>query len=73
MRQHSRWLTALKDSEKMPHSVKFTCFFSRCDNIVFPVWSATLEGADNRLVISRGHIDMAHDPQVLNACWDLMQ
>lgn len=73
MQQHSRWLTALKASEKMPHFAKFTCFFSLCDNIVFPVSSATLEGADNRMVRSLGHIEMAHDPQVINACWELMQ
>ncbi len=73
MRIHSAWLSRLADSEKKPHGVPFTCFFSNCDNIVFPISSAKLEGADNRLVLQRGHIDLAHDPEVINACWALMQ
>jgi triacylglycerol lipase len=66
------WLNKLNANEKKPQKVPFTCFFSNCDNIVFPVSSAKLERADNRLVLRRGHIDMVHDPEVINACWALM-
>lgn len=73
MKAHSDWLTRLSERERKSPHVPFTCFYANCDNIVFPVSSATLEGADNRLVRSRGHIDMAHDPLVIDACWKLME
>jgi triacylglycerol lipase len=73
MKIDSVWLMRLAENEKKPQNVPFICFYSNCDNIVFPVSSAKLEGADNRMVRSRGHIDMAHDPQVIDACWVLMQ
>lgn len=70
---NSPWLKALKNKE-MPHvEAKFVCFYSNCDNIVFPVSSATLEGADNRFVGSLGHVAMALDADVIAACWPLMQ
>jgi triacylglycerol lipase len=73
MQSGSGWLRSLAAKEKQLQKVQFTCFFSNCDNIVFPVSSAKLEGADNRLVLCRGHIDMAHDPEVIDACWALMR
>jgi triacylglycerol lipase len=73
MKKNSAWLNHLSENEKKPQNVQFACFYSNCDNIVFPVSSAKLEGADNRMVRNRGHIDMAHDPEVINACWVLMQ
>lgn len=73
MQLKSRWLDALETIEKTQIAAKFVCFFSNCDNIVFPVSSATLEGADNRLVRFVGHVDMAHDPAVIDACWELMR
>lgn len=73
MQLDSRWLKALESSEKAEDFEKFVCIYSNCDNIVFPVSSAKLAGADNRLVLGRGHVDMAHDPQVIDACWELMR
>jgi triacylglycerol lipase len=73
MRIGSAWLNALEKNEKKLHKPPFTCFYSNCDNIVFPVSTAKLEGADNRLVLHRGHIDMLNEPKVIDACWALMQ
>jgi triacylglycerol lipase len=73
MKKDSAWLSLLAEKEKKSSNVQFTCFYSNCDNIVFPVSSAKLEGADNRMVRNRGHVDMAHDPEVINACWALMR
>jgi triacylglycerol lipase len=73
MKLDSRWIKALQSTEKVVDSVELVCFYSNCDNIVFPVSSAKLDGADNRLVHGRGHVDMAHDPVVMDACWNLMQ
>ncbi|MGA8515146.1 MAG: alpha/beta fold hydrolase [Burkholderiaceae bacterium] len=73
MQHNSLWLRTLQSSEKALQFVNFVCFYSNCDNIVFPVSSARLEAADNRLVHGLGHIDMIHDPAVMDACWELMQ
>jgi triacylglycerol lipase len=69
----SPWLKALKHKEAPEIAAKFVCFYSNCDNIVFPVSSAALEGADNRFVGSLGHVAMALDTNVMAACWPLMQ
>ncbi len=44
---------------------RFTCWYSNCDNMVFPVSTATLEGADNRLVRGPAHVQLAFHPQVM--------
>ena len=43
----------------------FTCYYSNCDNIVFPPLTATLEGADNRFVPGQAHVQMAFDETVM--------
>lgn len=48
------------------HSL-FTCWYSNCDNIVFPSSTATLPGADNRLVLGAAHVQLAFLPQVMLA------
>jgi triacylglycerol esterase/lipase EstA (alpha/beta hydrolase family) len=69
----SPWLKALKHKETSEMAARFVCFYSNCDNIVFPVSSAAFEGADNRFVGSLGHVAMALDANVIAACWPLMQ
>lgn len=44
----------------------FTCWYSNCDNIVFPASTATLAGAENRLLRGRGHVRLALDATVLH-------
>ena len=46
---------------------KFVCFWSRCDNIVFPTRSATLPEADNRHLRATAHVQMALHPDVIDA------
>ena len=69
MQRVSHWLTALKQHENALNSDKFVCFFSNCDNIVLPASSATLAKADNRMLPSRGHVDLIFSKQVQAACW----
>lgn len=45
----------------------FTCWYSNCDNIVFPCSTATLPGADNRLIHGAAHVQLAFHPEVMNA------
>jgi triacylglycerol lipase len=73
MQMGSAWIKALEVHEKTQARPNFVCFFSNCDNIVFPVSNAKLEGADNRLVQAVGHIALLHSPEVIQACWPLMR
>lgn len=73
MRLDSPWLKALQEQENSGNAAKYVCFFSNCDNIVFPVSSAKLEAADNRQINAVGHVAIAHNASVINACWALLQ
>jgi hypothetical protein len=59
MQRMSHWLQALKQHEPPGHGARFTCFYSHCDNIVFPPSTATLPGADNRHVPGHAHVHLA--------------
>jgi triacylglycerol lipase len=66
MRVGSAWLEALGHEESSASvSRLFTCFWSRCDNIVFPTGSATLAGADNRELRATPHVRMVYHPEVI--------
>ncbi|MEO8525305.1 MAG: alpha/beta fold hydrolase [Caldimonas sp.] len=62
MRLDSPWLRALARAESSASYARFTCFWSHCDNIVFPTASATLPGADNRHLPATPHVAMAFHP-----------
>ena len=64
MRQKGPWLAALLARETPAHHARFTCFYSHCDNIVFPASTATLPGADNRHLPGVAHVHMAFRPEV---------
>jgi triacylglycerol esterase/lipase EstA (alpha/beta hydrolase family) len=51
---------------------RFTCWYSNCDNIVFPTSTATLRGADNRLLQGAAHLQLAMRPEVMEATFDLI-
>lgn len=59
MQRMSQWLQALEQREPQGHSARYTCFYSHCDNIVFPPSCATLPGADNRHVPGYAHVHLA--------------
>lgn len=62
MRQGSDFLKSLERREAGRDPAQFTCFYSHCDNIVYPASTATLEGADNRHLPGRAHVHlMDHD------------
>lgn len=67
MRQGSAWLAALADTETPALLTRFSCWYSNCDNVVFPASTATLPCADNRLVVGMAHVAMAFDPSVMDA------
>ncbi|WP_119152881.1 esterase/lipase family protein [Caldimonas tepidiphila] len=54
----SEWLQALRRDESPARYAAFTCFWSHCDNVVFPASTAMLPGADNRHVDGAAHVQM---------------
>ena len=63
----SKWLGALGAAEIEGRRKGFTCWYSNCDNIVFPASTATLPGADNRFVPGVSHVALAFHPDVMHA------
>ena len=65
MRRQSEWREVLeRDVDESAHA-RFTCWYSNCDNIVFPASTATLRGADNKLVVGVAHVELAFDERVM--------
>ena len=73
MRLSSSWQTWLNHGMPEGRHTLFTCWYSTADNIVFPASTATLAGADNRLIQGKAHVQMAFDPEVTDATLELLQ
>ncbi|MDP1535525.1 MAG: permease [Rubrivivax sp.] len=67
MRRGGAWLQALAQRETPGLAAQFTCFYSHCDNIVFPASTATLAGADNRHLPGQAHVHMVDRPEPFEA------
>jgi hypothetical protein len=65
MRQASEWLQQLERDEAGVPGPPFLCWYSNCDNIVFPTSSGMRPAADNRLVLGVAHVDLAFHPEVM--------
>jgi triacylglycerol lipase len=65
MRRDGEWLRCLAGQGAPGAHARFTCWYSNCDNIVFPASTATLDGADNRLVRGVAHVALGFHPQVM--------
>lgn len=63
MRQRGAWLTGIASREPAARAQRFTCFYSHCDNIVFPPATATLPGAHNVHLPGVAHVHMADRPE----------
>jgi triacylglycerol lipase len=61
MQRKSAWLEELAATETTARRAKFTCFFSHCDNIVFPASTASLPGANNVHLSGCAHVHMARN------------
>lgn len=72
MRLLSDWHTQLDHEMPAGRHALFTCWYSNCDNIVFPASTATLPGANNRLVRGAAHVQLAFVPQLMRATLALL-
>ena len=66
------WHQALDTGMPPDRHALFTCWYSNCDNIVFPSSTATLPGADNRLLRGAAHVQLAFLPEVMQATLGLL-
>jgi triacylglycerol lipase len=69
MRRNSLWLNELAATEVAARRAKFTCFFSHCDNIVFPASTASLTGANNVHLSGCAHVHMARHEAIFQELW----
>lgn len=69
MRFGGPWVTQLAQG---PAGAPFTCWYSNCDNIVFPASAATLPGADNRFLRGFAHVELGFRPEVIAATRGLL-
>ena len=73
MRQGGAWLAQLERDEASRPLPPFTCWYSDCDNIVFPVETATLPSADNRLVKGAAHVQLGFVQEVIAGTLQLLE
>ena len=67
MRLASGWQRGLDHNAPSQRPALFTCWYSNSDNIVFPVSTATLPGAQNRFIRGKAHVQMAFDLTLMSA------
>jgi predicted alpha/beta hydrolase family esterase len=72
MRLGSEWVMQLARHEVDARLPPCTCWYSNCDNIVFPADTATLPEADNRFVPGVPHVALAFDATVLAGTLELL-
>lgn len=77
MRRDSTWLSELTEREyalrgPTPYE-QFVCWHSNTDNIVFPASTATLPGADNRLLCGKAHVAMCFETLVVQETLNLVR
>lgn len=65
MRFGADWIGQLAQQETPDRRSKFVCYYSNCDNIVFPASCGALPGADNRHIGGLPHLAMAMDTRIM--------
>ena len=68
MRVEGAWLQALAQAEPPARAARFDCWYSNCDNIVFPASTAVLPGAQAHACHGLPHVQMVLDEGVITAC-----
>jgi triacylglycerol lipase len=63
MRVGSAWLRTLAAREPPDRAAGLTCFYSHCDNIVFPPLCGVMPGAEHRHLPGVAHMHMVDHPE----------
>jgi triacylglycerol lipase len=69
----SAWLEQLARDEAGHPLPPMTCWYSNCDNMVFPAATATLPRADNRFLPGQPHVALAFATEVVGATLATLQ
>lgn len=72
MQLRGEWLAQLARDEEVHALPPTTCWYSNCDNVVFPATTATLPGADNRFISGEPHVALAFHPGVVQGSLQLL-
>lgn len=64
MQLQAGWLRDLEAHEQQHPLPPLTCWYSNCDNVVFPPATATLPQAGNRFMPGEAHVALAFHPAV---------
>lgn len=72
MQLDCQWVRQLALDEERRPLPPMTCWYSNCDNVVFPASTATLPHADNRFVAGQAHVALAFHPEVRAAFLELL-
>jgi triacylglycerol lipase len=73
MQEGSTWLA--ENAARLPaaFSQHCICYFSHCDNIVFPATTATLADADNRHQTGYAHVQLIFSEDIQQACFGYLE
>jgi triacylglycerol esterase/lipase EstA (alpha/beta hydrolase family) len=72
MQLQSEWLRQLCEHEAVQSLPAMTCWYSNCDNVVFPPSTATLAAANNRFIPGQAHVALAFHAEVMRDSLDLL-
>lgn len=72
MAPNSEWLRRMAACEPRELQQKFICVYSRYDNVVFPVESAWLHGAERVEIPACAHVQMVDHPDVFVHVLDIL-
>jgi hypothetical protein len=64
MRVGSDWLAALARPERTDHGALFTCWWSDCDQLVYPPSTAVLADSESRQLRGVGHLAMCEREEI---------
>ena len=64
MRMGGQWQASLVGAA--PHAARFTCWWSACDQVVFPPPVAEMPGAESRPIHGVAHLSLIEQPEI----WD---
>jgi triacylglycerol esterase/lipase EstA (alpha/beta hydrolase family) len=73
MRLNGDWVSALARDEPPQRRALFTCWYSHCDNVVFPASTASLPGARNLHVPGTAHMGLVQHPRIMQVTLDALR
>ncbi|HEX4508489.1 MAG TPA: permease, partial [Burkholderiaceae bacterium] len=67
MRVGSAWMTGLAGAEPAGRGALFTCWWSDCDQVVWPAPTAELPGATSHFIPGIAHLALTRQPEIIDS------